>query len=446
MYQYAGIADAQKLGNYGVEDTSKIVKRLAYSFYRLMMIQAAQLPARVNWYFKAGLARGLYEDAQAMKGWVGRASELRNPKFQQIKSPDPWLEVFWDELLMARSDYELWVGLHQVAKPEIHRLYLQYLASTQPLLDYPTVRVMKFACADLEEQLAWGAAIEPVLLEDARFFSENKDKYNVVVDDVHSAQEYKQYLLKLLEDCGGMAGTTTAADKAPMRWRSKEPYRIPLKAARDPRMGGDTLGRTGVGNQPADDKTAWAVESARVRQEELGAAELCAVTLVAQQGMPWEFYEDLSRHCWDEMRHTLYGQAVLDLGGFEWFTQPQFKGDYDPHMDKPVAVSYVWLSVGIEGEAMKKDQMPREAKEARKMAAETEEPYIKLLAQGIDFDWADEVTHHHYGRKWAEELVGGYEKARTVADREMALNFARMAADTRTYWEGKEFSYRYVRS
>ncbi|GAA3403401.1 hypothetical protein ACFFNY_35565 [Paenibacillus hodogayensis] len=446
MHQYAGIQNAQKLGQYDVEQSSKIVKRLAYSHYRLMMIGAAQLPARMNWDFKAGLARSVYEDAQAMKMWVDRASELRNPQLQKMKSPDPWLELFWDELLMARSDYELWVGVYEVAKPAITRLYEQYLESTQPLVDYPTVRLMKHARLDLEEQLAWGAAIQPVLLEDARYFNAHSDQYHVVIDDEASAQPYKDHLLELLHNCGGMAGEAVENNRTPIRWRSKEAYRIPDKAVRDPRMGGDTLGRTGVKNQPDDDVIAGAAEAARIRQEELGAAELCAATLVMQQGMPWEFYDDLSRHCWDEMRHTLYGQAVLDLGGFEWFSQPQFKGDYDPHMDKPVAASYVWLSVGIEGEAMKKEQMPKESRFYTKLAQQREEPFVKLLAQGIDFDWADEVTHHRYGRKWAEELVGGYGNARLIADKEMALNNERMRVDTRNYWTGKMFSHRYIGS
>ncbi|MBP1989934.1 hypothetical protein [Paenibacillus eucommiae] len=446
MYQYAGIHNAQKLGKYGVEDTSKIVKRLAYSHYRLMMIEAAQLPARMNWHFKAGLAKSLYEDAQAMKAWVDRASELRNPQLQKMKSPDPWLELFWDELLMARSDYELWVGIYEIAKPEIQRLYKAYLEATQPLVDYPTVRLMKQAMTDLDDQLAWGLAIQPVLLDDAQFFTAHADQYDIIVDDEQSVKAYKEHLLELLHECGGIAGESADLNRTPIRWRSKEAFAIPVKAVRDPRMGGETIGRTGVKNQPLDNVLAGAAESARIRQEELGAAELIAATLVMQHGMPWEFYDDLSRHCWDEMRHTLYGQAVLDLGGFEWFTQPQFKGDYDPHMDKPVAASYVWLSVGVEGEAMKKEQMPKEARFYKKLAQESEEPFVKLLAQGIDFDWADEVTHHQYGRKWAEELVGGYGTAKLIADKEMALNNERMKEDTHKYWNGKVFSQRYIGS
>ncbi|MBW7460065.1 hypothetical protein K0U00_38985, partial [Paenibacillus sepulcri] len=210
---------------------------------------------------------------------------------------------------------------------------------------------------------------------------------------------------------------------------------------RDPRMGGDTLGRTGVANPPTEPELARIIANVRTRQEELGAAELCAATMVLQNNMPWSFYEDLARHCWDETRHTLFGQAVLDLGGYDWYSMPQFKGDYDPHMMKPVANSYIWLSIGIEGSAMRKDGMPKEARMLKAAAEKTDNEVVKLFAQCVDFDWADEVTHHQFGRKWAEELMDDYRTSERIANREMELNFARMARDTCSFWEDKPDSF-----
>jgi hypothetical protein len=442
MYAYAGISSAQKIGKYSVDESARLMKRIAYIYRRLMMIGAAQMPARVNWHFKAGLARHLFEDSQAAGLFMKRASELRSPQAQQLKDPDPWLALFFDELLMARSDYELWTGIYGVVRPALRQLLKQYIVETQQLVDYPSLRVMKQILLDLDEQTTWGEAIQPVLVEDAAFFTAHQGTYSITVDDEISAASFRDYLLDLLTQIGGIEGNALhKVENVPNRMRSQDKYSVPLIAVRDPRMGGETLGRTGVANPPTEPEMAKLVANIRTRQEELGASELCAVTMVLQQNMPWSFYEDLARHCWDEMRHTLFGQAVLDLGGYDWYSMPQFKGDYDPHMKKPVANSYVWLSIGIEGSAMKKDGMPKEARMLKAMAEKTNNEIVKLFAQCVDFDWADEVTHHQFGRKWAEDLIGDYHTSERIANREMQLNLARMARDTYSYWQDKPDSF-----
>ncbi|MBW7455312.1 hypothetical protein K0U00_14900, partial [Paenibacillus sepulcri] len=134
MYVYTGISEAQKIGKYGVDESARLMKRLAYIYRRLMMVGAAHMPARMNWHFKAGLARHLFEDSHAAGLFMKRASELRSPSVQQLKDPDPWLALFFDELLMARSDYELWTGIYGVVRPELRRLLRQYAQDTQPLV------------------------------------------------------------------------------------------------------------------------------------------------------------------------------------------------------------------------------------------------------------------------------------------------------------------------
>ncbi|MBO9607206.1 MAG: hypothetical protein J7639_14695 [Paenibacillaceae bacterium] len=441
-YQFAGITDAQKLGAYYVQDAARLMNRLSYSYYRLMRIGAGQLPARVNWHFKAGVARHLYEDSQARAELADRVAELRAPQAkQQPKAPDPWLEVLFDELLMARSDYELCAGIYEVIRPELKRIVDLYIERTQPLVDYPTVRVLKRVRLDLEEQISWGQSIAPVLQEDAAYFR-SRPETGIAADDADSAAPFVAHLRGLLAKIGGLDGAAMAdVGDVPDRRRSTAAFEVVKKAVRDPRMGGETLGRTGVANPPEDSVLAPVVKNARTRQEELGAAELCAATLYLQDNMPWSFYADMARHCWDEMRHTLFGQAVLDSAGYDWFSMPQFKGDYDPHMKKPVASAYVWLSVGIEGSAMKKDAMPKESRDLRALADKTGDPFVTFFAQCVDYDWADEVTHHQYGRKWAEDLIGDYHTSEMIAHHEMKLNLIRMAEDTYTYWADKPDSH-----
>jgi hypothetical protein len=86
---------------------------------------------------------------------------------------------------------------------------------------------------------------------------------------------------------------------------------------------------------------------------------------------------------------------------------------------------------------MKKEAMPAESQDLRKKAKTMNDPFVSLFSLFVDFDWADEVTHHQYGRKWAEELIGDYHTSERIAQSEMHLNLIRMAKDTHEYWKVK---------
>ncbi len=70
--------------------------------------------------------------------------------------------------------------------------------------------------------------------------------------------------------------------------------------------------------------------------------------------MPWEFYRDLARHLWDEVRHALFGQAALENDGVDWMSRPQYTSDYDVNAPKIPGAQYTWLAIGIEEGAMKR--------------------------------------------------------------------------------------------
>jgi hypothetical protein len=136
----------------------------------------------------------------------------------------------------------------------------------------------------------------------------------------------------------------------------------------------------------------------RIRQEEMGAAETVAGIIFQIKGMPWEFYEDLIRHMWDELRHTMLGQAALESEGLDWRSRPQFVTDYDFLADKLPSVRYAWLSIGIEDFLMKR---PGKVALFEFCRDEVKHPFF---AQVQDYDWADEVFHAQTGRKWTPQI------------------------------------------
>ena len=74
------------------------------------------------------------------------------------REPDQRLSLLLDELLHARTDEELLVGLYEIVKPALLEAEREYARTTQQIVDYPTVRLLRPIIADLEEQIAWGPA------------------------------------------------------------------------------------------------------------------------------------------------------------------------------------------------------------------------------------------------------------------------------------------------
>jgi hypothetical protein len=407
---YAGIQDPYRLGAYGVMDNARLLHRYAYIHACLMRIAAGHLPARANWDLKVALGRHLYEDAEAATALRNRTLELRTSPARLERDPDPRLALALEELLHAESDAELFLAVYTLWRPALLAAYQDHLARTQPIVDAPTIRVLRTIVLDLNEQLNWAAHMIDALRSDP-----------VDRADLEAAAGFVAKQREYLDACGGIAGLTSddsTGTVLPKPWRSYQPYTLPLRSRRDPRrQGPTTFARTSVSEPPTDDNARRLVSMMRVRQEEMTAAELVAGVLYSQRGMPWEFYADLARHCWDEIRHALFGQAALEADGWEWASRPQYTSDYDIAAPKLAAARYAWLAIGIEGGAMKKNGKRSEYEFCRDVAKHP------LMTQFQDYDWADEVVHARFGRRWAPELLGDETEDATlthaIADHEL---------------------------
>ncbi|TDG00821.1 hypothetical protein [Paenibacillus piri] len=387
MLIFAGIQNPYALGQYGVEKNAKVLQRYRYIHESLLRIAAGHLPAREDWNLKAALARHLYEDAEAADLLRKRITELRTSPAVLNHEPDAALSLLMEELIQARSDLELTAGIYKVIKPAMLRVYKKHIAATQQIVDQPTIRILRTLILDLEGQIAWGKQMI-YELENNGF-------------SIEDADPFAAKLTEFLGIAGDIDGLQQKSTSLPVRWRSHETYKLPLQSVRDPRkMGPATWARTSVANPPDDPVLKSLYAKMRVRQEEMTAAELIAGVLFSQKNMPWEFYKDLARHLWDEVRHAMFGQAALEAEGLDWMSRPQYTSDYDVNAPKIPGAQYAWLSIGIEEGAMKR---PGKVGEYEFCRDEAKHP---LMTQFQDYDWADEVVHAHLGRKWSPDLIG----------------------------------------
>lgn len=132
---------------------------------------------------------------------------------------------------------------------------------------------------------------------------------------------------------------------------------------------------------------------------EVWAAEVPGAFLWHFRDLPWNFYTDVARWGYDEMRHSLMGVRRLDAWGFEKGIDYPMVGDpYHAILEKGgELIDVLALLYYFERDAPANRQKTKKKFTAMDDAATT---------QDTDYDWADEAIHLKYGYTWLMHLFG----------------------------------------
>lgn len=381
-YQYAGLQNPKQEG-FSVDQCAARIHRFAYATERLMFLQAAHIISTPERDIKVLLARLQYEDSQHASQFKARLPELRVSKTKAYQPPDTSLQIVFDEAMYAANTVELLAGLTKVFKPALLEAYQRYIGETNGLADYPTVRILKTVIAEVEDGLR--------LLEAA---------YDDLVDTPEKEAEAENWtgtLHNLLAAAGGIDGTDEVNHDALRPVRATTPYLIPKELTRD-----NTFPRVWdiihVDNERVEERLMQMIAT---RLGETTIAEALGFVLYEMKDQPWEFYADISRHLWDEMRHSVFGEAAVEDIFDNRSTMPirDWESAYLFRMD-PLEL-YAML-FGVEAGLMKYPPGKREEFEFCRDAAR--HPLMTTLQ---DFDWADEVLHVHIARRRLKEWFDG---------------------------------------
>jgi hypothetical protein len=383
-YQYAGLPNVKQPG-LGVDECAARLQALAYAEERLMHLQAAHLVTVPEWDIKGLLGRLQYEAGQHADQLKNRLPELRISKKKALEAPaDIPLKIVFDEAMFAANTVELLVGLFLVFKAALLQAYRAYLAATNHLADYPTVRILKMIIAEEEETLP--------LLEAAY-----RDVANTPEKEAMAAT-WAKTLQDMLAAAGGIDGTGLVDPTRLQPVRAVRPYVIPRQMSRD-----DSFRQiwdfVHVENERAAERFAQMLAT---RLSEITAAEGLAFVLTEVEDQPWPFYVDISRHLWDEVRHTFFGEAATEqiFGDRAAMSIRNFDLTYVFQMS-PVQ-QYAALGLGIEAAMMKYPPGKREEYEFCRDVAQH-----PLMTTFQDFDWADEVLHVNIARRQLKEWFHG---------------------------------------
>jgi uncharacterized ferritin-like protein (DUF455 family) len=452
--------DARRLGGaFDVQEGGRRVVRYQMLTFQIMRLLGGWLAKVPEYELKLEIGRHVWQDAQAAESLKQRTAELRIPTDADRRPP---LEIqrWLDGLDAAETPLQFLVGIYRVAKPRLSAAMQYHAATTDPVCDAPTVRVLRPIVAELADQVAWGeAAILALCGDDA--------------ERVAQAGTWQAHLETLLTDAGGVVAQGTPQPSAPATTpeiamqsitalpgaRAPRSERL-LVAARDARFYIDLSPRvlpedddppelleleaaleerrrTSVlpaGTEqhepegerglpppvrlaerdtrfelvapaeqaelmppPVDD---WSEKGRRLMHgmldNEMHAAEISGRNSYEFPSMPWEFHIDMARVVWDEIRHSEETMKHLEDLGGQIGMYPIVPGNFAYRIQ--LDLLHRLQDLHRRGELGGLNGLLKSRNTFREMG----DPTGALM---FDFIQADETRHVAIGNRWVKWLL-----------------------------------------
>jgi hypothetical protein len=417
-------AEAARIGP-GVEANVNRLLRFHWLEKRLMELSVASIPGIPEWEVKCALSLHQYQDAEHVAALARRVREMRNPAPRMDVPPDVRLERFAEELFHAHDTVELLTGLYRVARAELVNAYGEHRAQTNPLVDHPTRRLLRFALLEEEEAVQWGEAALRALID-------------AVPGAEARAAAWEEHLRAYLAAAGGvfgeMAPLPAESLPAPRATGPRRPSTTPVRDARFTGTHNFNFPPHAIYNHPevpADERNLALLCK---RTLEMDVPEMMASFMAEQPDQPIEFHLDYSRQLWDEARHAMMGSVWFEARGIDWTAIPLNVGfalRLNLHAS-PLERQAVLFS--IEQGLMPGETGKRFEFETARAAGD------ELSAHFHDYDWADEVLHAQIGRRRLRQHGLSAADAIALAERAQqrtwdALEEYRREADQEEWWE-----------
>jgi hypothetical protein len=420
----AGLATYEEAAcpGFSVEENVELLRRYNYVETRLFEISNAFMNPTPEWEVKQALSLHLYLDAEHSQALRQRVGELRRPPLFLDRSPDPPLESCLDEALRARNTVELLTGLFRVLRPALRDAYRQHVARTNPVFDFPTVRLLRVAISEEEQMIAWGRQALEALTSDP--------------DSRQSAEEWEHHLRAYLQAAGGITGRDAIPEGLePPAPRAVDVFVPDVDPRRDGRSGAiyNFYYRAGdVYRDETADPAERVLALMFKRLHEMDVPEMMASILLETKDKPWEYYRDMARQLWDEARHAMMGEVWFARHGVDWSRYPNHVGwslrlnrEFTP-LERHIVLYGIEQNL-MDGETGKRFEW--------RIAQQADDPLATYLQ---DYDWADEVLHAQIGRRWLKPDTGDVkailERYREIAGRPSPLLKARAQNTPQEDW------------
>lgn len=365
-------------------DSARILKRFFFCEQALIVAQGGWLAAIPQLEVKWGLPRHLWEDSMAADALRERVFELHFPsRMMEVADDAPVVEIF-QAAIDAPNAYAFVLSLERVFKPTLISVYQAYLDHADEIADGPSKRFLKVAVDEKQEQL-----------RELRHFAE--ELAGLDEEGQAAAEAWVAALQTRLDLVGGLSLEEPHAADSPADLPGRTPFQIAQEASRDPRFHlcryywPDVIEPT----FPYGEGVQLQLRSAVSHFNEAWAVETAGAILQAfAEQLGWEYVHDAARWTYDEARHFRMGYERLTSWGFQPAELPLGTYIYDSARGQKPIYRLGMLSYFETKNIGKKKGRARAFGE-----------YEDRVSQhDMDFDWADETIHAHYGTKWLNVL------------------------------------------
>jgi len=424
--ELAGVATYQEAARIGFSVDENVRRLLRYHWVerRLMQILVAHLTSEPVWEVKCALALHQWQGAEHVEWLRRRIMEMRNPapRLEGLPEDDPSavaLEAFLVQVDASANTNELLVAVYDVAYPALADAYREHIARTNPLVDHPTRRLLRFALIDVDEAIAWRNTGGTPAAED----------------------DWAAHLRSYLAAAGGITGddSVDGIPHSPVPTRQVPPSARShsFHTQRDDRFHGQYNFEFPphvvycMPNVPPDERNLALLCK---RTLEMDVPEMMASFMTERGEQPWEFYRDYSRQLWDEARHAMMGSVTFEAKGIDWRHEIPLNISFALRLNEHATpIERQIMLYAIEQSLMPAETGKRFEYETAVAAGDA------LSAHFHDYDWADEVLHAQIGRRMLKrEGISSdeaRERARAIHEKTWAaLDQYRRLAEQRDWW------------
>lgn len=376
-------------------DTAQILKRFFFCERELIIAQAGWVAGLAPLEIKIELPRIFWEDALVADALRTRVFELRFPsRLLEIGDDAPVINLF-KAAVDAPNGAAFVLALARVYKPALLSAYQAYVEIADMIADGPTVHFLRGAVEDKQRQVLQLEQFAQKLLSEA------------TAGEVEEAHAWVNALRRQLDETGLGLDAPRAVEHdlvTPLR----KPFQFAEVPARDSRFAQVRYYWPNVidSSFPYGDGMMLQLRSAVSHLNEVWAVETGGAILhFFADKLDWEFVLDAARWTYDEARHTQMGYARLTGWGFEPEDMPLGTYIFDAARGQDPIVRLGMLHYFETKNIGKKNER----------AAAFATYHDDVSQHDMEFDWADETIHAHYGSKWLAALR---EKYPSLPDRE----------------------------
>ena len=349
--ELAGIATYKEAARVGLSVDANVAQllRLQWTERRLMRALVMHLTAMPVWEAKCGMALHQWQCAEHVEMIRHRIGEMRNPVPNLDAAPAggsvAGLDTVFDMLEALDGPGPVFMMLYHTVFPALAEAYQQHLDGSNPLVDHPTRRIIRFALGETLDAMDWGrkAAVAVTV-------SENETRYE---SRFHPRRDRR------------FAGSYN------FEFPPHVVYSLP--------------------DVPADERNLALLCK---RALEMDVPEMMASFMTERSGQPWEFHRDYARQLWDEARHAMMGTVAFEQRGVDWKQEIPLNISFALRLNlHATPLERQTMLYAIEQSLMPGDTGKRFEYETAVEAGDA------LSAHFHDYDWADEVLHAQIGRR-----------------------------------------------